>query len=282
IDLTYTTTEPLLFMSPFLSGEGVENQAGMMGVRNIDLVLNIDSSAKRAFSSGLSAEPMTVSLIGLSNCKLNLNYLSTQPSDMIASKSVLPFTEYQRYLTVHNADVASGASQAINTQALQLNQIPTKIYVVARKRLATQGPTDSNTFWPISQVSVNFNNKSGILAGASPHDLYKMSVRNGSKQHWYEFGGRAVGSSEGVAKYGAGSILVIDPSKDLCLPDYLTNGSIGSYSFSMNLTVKNTHAVALPPEIMIVCQYDGIFVTEAGISSKQTGLLTKDLVVSSS
>jgi uncharacterized membrane protein len=33
------------------------------------------------------------------------------------------------------------------------------------------------------------------------------------------------------------------------------------------------------PEILIIAEYDGFFLTEGGQSMKQTGLLTKDLVV---
>lgn len=274
IDLTYTTTEPLLFLSPFVSDDDLDNQAGLYGVRNIDLTLNFNSSAKRTFCNG-TAIPMTISLHAITGCKLNLNYLTSQPSDLIASKNVVPFSEYARFLTPSAASCRRDPHDS--HPGLAAEPDPKQDFVVARKRLADQTIQDSSSFWPISSVSVNFNNKSGILPSASAHDLYRMSVENGRKESWYEFYGKD-SKVEGKNAPSAGSILVIDPSRDLCLPDYLTNGSIGSYSFAMQLTVQNTEAAATPTEVMIICQYDGVFVTETGISSKQTGLLTKDLV----
>jgi uncharacterized membrane protein YgcG len=139
---------------------------------------------------------------------------------------------------------------------------------------------DSNAFMAIEGISINFNNVAGILANANAHDLYKLSIANGSKQDLYEFMG-AASVANGVKKNTTGSILVINPARDLSLPDYLSNGSIGQYSFQANVRVRNLDGIDVTPEILIIAEYDGFFLTEAGQSMKQTGLLTKDMVVNS-
>ena len=105
-----------------------------------------------------------------------------------------------------------------------------------------------------------------------------MSLYNGSKQDFYEFWGEAT-TVYGRKKSTIGSIVVIDPSRDLCLPDYLSNGSIGQFSLQMDVMVRNTDIAPMQPELLIIAEYNGFFLTESGQSLKQTGLLTKDLVV---
>ena len=279
IDITFESTEPLLFLSPFLAGEGNNNSAGLYGVRNMDFVFNIDTSAKRLLCSG-STVPMTVQLTDMKECFLNLNYLSTQASDLLSSRNVVPFSDYSRFLTVSDQVFAPNDTHTITAHSVQLSQIPNRLYIVARKPINLQTVKDSNSFLAIEKISVNFNNVAGILANANANDLYKLSVANGSKQSLYEFRG-AASVSDGVKKNTIGSILVLNPARDLSLPDYLSNGSIGQYSLQADITVRNLDAVDVAPEILIIAEYDGFFLTEAGQSMKQTGLLTKDLVVNS-
>jgi hypothetical protein len=279
IDITFRTTEPLLFMSPLKYGENLNNNAGLYGVKNIDFVFNIDTSAKRVLCSATTI-PFNVSLVSMGDCRLNLNYLSVQASDLLASKNVLPYVEFARYLTVNTPNTAPNAPADIVAQAVQLSQIPNRLYIVARKPMSTQNNKDSNTFLAIENISINFNNVAGILAGATAVDLYNMSVSNGSQQDIYEFLGSA-NVSHGLSKNTAGSILVIDPSKDLNLPDYLSNGSIGQFSFQANVRVRNTDVATFSPELVVIAEYNGLFITQSGQSMKQTGLLTKDVVMNS-
>jgi hypothetical protein len=183
IDITFKTTEPILFMSPFLYGDDNNNNAGLYGVKSMNFVFNLDNTARRVFCSGSTHTGMTVSLSEIKSATMNLNYLSTQASDLLSSKNVLPYTDYQKHLTTNTTgDVLANTSKEITSQALQLNQIPNKIYIVARKPMHTQTLYDSNSFFAIEKISINFNNVSGILANATVQDLYNMSATNGSRQ----------------------------------------------------------------------------------------------------
>ena len=97
---------------------------------------------------------------------------------------------------------------------------------------------DANGFLAITGVNINFNNVSGILSNANQQDLYNMSVANGSKQNLYEFMGYATTAAGNVAST-IGSIVVINPTRDLNLPDYLSVGSVGQFDLQLAIKVKN-------------------------------------------
>ena len=92
---------------------------------------------------------------------------------------------------------------------------------------------------------------------------------------------REASFTDGIKKSTIGSILVLDPSRDMNLPDYLSNDSIGQFSFQANLNYKNTDDVDYAPELVVITEYNGLFITQSGQSMKQTGLLTKDIVMNS-
>jgi hypothetical protein len=218
----------------------------------MSFVFNIDSSAKRMFCSGIP-HAINIPLLSLLNNKLNFKFLTCQPTDLLASKNVVPHCEYSRYLTVNQPNVAANGTADIVSQALQLSQIPKRIFIFCRKPITIQTIKDSNTYFAIEKINVNFNNLDGILSRASIDDLYGMSVRNGSKQDMYEFLGKAL-NVNGRSTSTAGSILIINPARDLHCPDYLSNNSTGQFSLQF---------------------------TQAGQSFKQTSLLTKEIVMNS-
>lgn len=279
IDITFESTEPLLFMSPFVFGEHVNNSAGLYGVNTMNFVFNLDTSCKRLLSSA-SPHAINLSLTAMNGVKMNLNYLTCQPSDLLATKNVVPYVEYARYPTVKSGTVNVGGDTTINSQTLSLNQIPNRIFIVCRKPMNNQTIKDSNSFWAIEDMNITFNNMSGILSGAGAHELYKISKANGSKQDWYEFAGKA-SNVNGVQASTIGSIVILNPARDMNLPDYLSNGSTGQFSFQCNVKVRNTDAVNMEPELLIIVENCGVFITQAGQSTFQSSLLTKDLVMNS-
>ena len=143
---------------------------------------------------------------------------------------------------------------------------------------------NTSSFLTINNISINLNNQSGLLSSASQYDLWRLSVRNGSTQSWGEFSGQqlvtdnATGAGSLVAS--TGSLLVLNPAYDLSLPDYISCGSLGNYNFQFQCNVTNQFGFAITPEIIIVCVNSGIFVTQSGVSSIYTGILTKEMVLS--
>jgi hypothetical protein len=145
--------------------------------------------------------------------------------------------------------------------------------------------------FPVSGLNITFNNVSGLLTSYSQNDLYMMSRRNGSQQTWSEF--RGIVTNRFKTEYaGIGSIIVIDPVRDLGLSDFLSSGSLGQFSFQATVTydkiLGHTYGEATTTatadqfqamEISTICNYGGILINDKGSSSTMSGLLTKQAVL---
>ena len=318
--------EPLM-MSPFIFGDPEHNAQGLLGINNMTFTFNIDSGLKRLFSMGTDpawqyaikagndliqgpaagggAGPVilaasgdlfrTATPVGVSNQvttpRLLMRLISTQPSDLLQSKNVCSYTDVVRFITPSfNTSVvpASGASVMLNSSAIQLNQVPQLLFITCRKPMSLQTMTDSMSQLVIQGINISFNNASGLLSSATPYQLWKMSVRNGSTQSWAQFSGQAslkesqAGGASGNVRIipTVGSVLIINPALDLSLPDYLSASSIGSYALSFQLSVATQFGADITPEICTVVANAGLFVTSQGQSSTFSGLLTKEQVLS--
>jgi hypothetical protein len=309
IFIRVTLTEPFLALSPFINCEP-QCSAGLVGVNNMSMVLNVDSSCKRLFSTannavvggnslqgyisnialGWSDAPQGGSsqAVGFANTRLLFNFLSLQPEQYakISTKNVVPFLDYPRYLTTFTSgtNIAPGAVTTLTSQSIQLNQIPDLILITARVPMSSQNWNYASSFLTIEGISVNFNNASGLLASATQQDLYNISFRNGSAQNFYEFRGEADVNNNvtgGVSQVPTtGSLLALNPVFDFSLPSYLSASSLGQYQFQFNLRVKNQYDFTIvQPEICIITVNSGIFATQQGTSQIFTGILTKEQVL---
>jgi hypothetical protein len=59
--------------------------------------------------------------------------------------------------------------------SISMNQIPDKMIIFVRKSMGTQSYTDTDSFLPIDNISINWNNNSGILSSHTSRDLYNIS-----------------------------------------------------------------------------------------------------------
>jgi hypothetical protein len=291
--------EPIV-LSPFIFGDPCFNQQGFLGINNMTFTFNIDATCKRLWSS---ANPYitNVALGSLANPngfnyqagavggalfqtapaspQMLFKFLSSQPSDLIATKNIVPYMDFPRYLTssANASAIAAGNSSTLTSSNVQINQIPDLFIINIRKPMATQDANDANAFFKINNISINLNNQSGLLSSATAYDLWRMSVRNGSTQSWAEFSGQA--SVGGVSLATTGSLLILSPAYDLSLPDYITCGSLGNYNFQFTVGVTNQLGETITPEMVTICANSGIFTTQQGVSSIYTGILTKEMVL---
>ena len=292
ISITVEVCEPLIGLSPFVFGDCDYNKQGLVGINAMSFVFNIDSSCKRFLScSPTPARDITVGLGTVANpqpfenCSMLVNFMSTQPSDLIPARNVVPYHDFPRYLSLQSATgpLGAGASATVNSQNIQINQLPDYFIICARKPMSQQTVKDASIFSVINSISVNLNNASGLLSSATAQDLWRISERNGSTQNWQEFSGKAqlTGDNAVLATDVAttGSLLILSPPFDLSLPDYLSSGSIGQYNFQLQMNITNQTASPYTPEICIICVNSGVFTTVAGSSSIFTGILTKQMVL---
>lgn len=301
ISVQTVVTEPIL-LSPFIWSDPEFNCQGLLGINNMAFTFNIDSTASRVWSTAspyyqsialgstilsvsnvFASAPAIGALVPATSPSLLFRFLSTQPSDLIQTKNIVPYMDFPRYLTssANNITVQPNIPATLTSSNLQINQIPDLFIVTVRKPMSSQTPEDSRSNLIINSISINLNNQSGLLSSSSQQDLWRLSERNGSSQSWAEFSGQAFSRGAGGLIASTGSILVLSPPYDLSLPDYITSGSLGNYNFQFTVNVSNQFGVNITPEICVVCVNSGIFSTQQGVSAVYTGILTKEMVLAS-
>lgn len=291
--LEWTTSEPLM-CPPFVWAEPETNNSAIYGIQNMNIVLNLGNPLRAVRTSYSGVDGWTnVQLLNVGQNYLNLNYITSHPSDLMPARNVVPYLEYPRYFSASSQVVANASSTTISSNTFNLNQIPDKLIIFLRKPQTLQTNSDSDRSFPIQKISINFNNNAGILSSASQYDLFRYSVEAGSKQSYAEFAGlvnwNTGGGETNAFVQTVGSYLMLDFGKHIQLTeDYYAPGSLGNFQIQFDLTVTGNYT-AVPsvdapfaPEVVLIPVNSGIFVTERGQSSVYTGILTKQDVLDAS
>ena len=266
------------------------------------------NNGSRAWRSGRAGR--TCALERVVQSSITINYLTPHPSDLLSSKCVIPYYEINRMISSQNITIAArpaaqtvtssivATKQTLNFSAVTLNQIPDKIAIYVRKRKSDQVCTDSDFFYPISNVNIMFNNQSGIASTFSQYDLWKMSKECGSNASWSEFKGTAYSHATAAVGFAAGldpadntgnmitsgAPVMLEFGKHINLSeDYLAPGSIGNFMLQFSCTVDNYElAPIVNPELVLCYINSGSLSIERGTSTLYSALLTKADVLETS
>jgi len=126
--IKFNVTEPLLFLSPYISGHS-NSQSALVGVSNMLLTLNI-GSANRVWSNASYgnlngvADPVpitptisNVSLMAFTNTALLMCFLTIPPTlyDKVARINICNYNQYTPYQTTFTSNLASKASLSYST-----------------------------------------------------------------------------------------------------------------------------------------------------------------------
>jgi hypothetical protein len=288
-----TVSEPLLGLPTTAMKE---DESNYLSIKNLELLLQWNDMRNVFNISGSNnlwksyAGDVDNRLVISDSAKLNLKYMSLHAYQYskLNSKNVLPYDEIVSYKRLFTA-VAAGTE---TTDVISMRQIPNYIYMVIKPQYNSQKPQFSNHLcFPVTGMNITFNNVSGLLTSYSQNDLYQMSRRNGSMQTWSEFRG-VIKNKNGTEYADIGSIIVIDPVRDLGLSDYLSSGSLGQFSFQATVTYDNIYGHTFGAgttqltadqfnawEIATICNYGSILINDKGSSSTMSGLLTKQAVL---
>jgi len=316
IVIKFETIEPFM-LSPLIWCDPKSNNQGFYGIQVLNCVFNLASDTSRILRSAqapflTSTYPATTpnpafsdlkcSLTNILESQMFIQYYTRQPSDLVSARNCVPFAEYPRYLSPIGSSLLAAAKNAntgvitpttlnsINSQSISLNSIPDKLIIVVRKAVSKQTLYDSDHFFPIKKIVVNFNNKAGLLSSATQWDLWRMSVESGSNQTWAEFSGRAaVGGALGKYAQGynevplVGSVLCLEMGNHIELDDVFSAGSIGQFQLQFQLDIENWSGEAFDPndlEICLITMNSGVFVLERGTSQTYTAILSRSDVLS--
>lgn len=297
----YTCTEPLM-LSPFTFLQKYDSCGSIYGITNMNIVLNLDSSAfnrMTCLSSAIegvnlgagndvaAASVVSSDFASSNDMKFLLNFVSAHPSQMLPPRNVVPYYDMPRYINTTTLG-DSGATKVLQSQSLQLNQVPDMLIIGVRDVQSARTAGVPDRWYPISASSFNWNNNSGILSSASQQDLYSMSEDNCLNMNWLEFQGKGLLNNNAALASNVlktcGGFLVLAFGKDIQLvEDFYAQGSIGNFNLQYQVTVLNNSADnGRACELVTIPVNSGLFVTEKGVSQTYTGILTKQDVLDAS
>ncbi len=304
--------EPLFLLSPFFWGCG--NSSAFFNVTTMDFNITfLGNAAYRAWShdstSGTDGTPLGTGVtnnsssiqfnnfvgpafsfgqLGLGSVPLMLfQFITPQESQVLSPNLEIsyPYFDVPRYPTDYGAAVNPNASVQINSNNIQLNSIPRRLYIYARMRNQdlNSSPSNTDTFLQINNVNIQFQNKSGLLSNASMDQLYEMSHKNHCNMTWTQWsGGPVYAKGNLTTTVGTiGSVVCVEFATDVGLDSLDAPGKLGQYMLQIQVQVTNINqTTAINPTLYIVPVLEGVFtISGLGRSSTNVGVITsKDIL----
>lgn len=298
IHFKFKATEKLV-LSPFIFSEECGDSVGLYGVNNMQLVFNFGNVSRCVRSApNAGSEKRVIKDVNLDNAskgsvwespKLNCIFL-TPPLDVkLPPKSIVPYYEYPRYISTPGTEVAAGTTATLQSQTITLPQIPDMLLIYARPDEYESHQGD--WYLPIDNISLNFDNFSGLLSTMTPEQLYNIAVDNGLEMDWNNWNGqgRVVNNDpeNNDAKSSLntnnvslnGGFLLLSMGKDVPLQASQAPSVVGNYTLQFNVRVKNTSGTNLTPKLYTIAINSGFFETQAGSSRIIKGVLTESDVI---
>lgn len=258
----FSSTEPL-YVSPFLSKS---DEYSLLGVQTLTVNFNM-ANLFRCWSHSDYASASTISsAIGslYAPPEIHLNYLTPSPLQPIPSSIVFNYSNIDVYQTDNPVSIAANGTFSLPSNNIQLNTIPKRIVVFARRNDSTTTVSTTDSFAALTSLSINFDNQSGILSGASQEQLWLMSRESGLNLSWTEF-------SKTV-----GSVMILDLPKTLALQNDTEAPSLQiSKQLQITAGFKNinpTNAVTFSMYILVIS--DGLITITDGVTIQQNSVLS--------
>ena len=315
-----TSVEKLL-LPPFIFSDQDELSTGLFGVQNFQVQMNIAPSPSRVFrvstettlfrvetgkaldatlSAATTAWSTTAAKGGIwaTQPSLAVQFLTPSLDVPLPPKSIVPYMEFPRYISTPATNVP--ASTSLNSSStdlvsntITLPNIPDLLLVYV-KPSAYASSTQGDWSLPITKISMNFDNFSGLLSTMTQEQLYAMSVHNGVDMDWSEWSGYGVvpfsqvATTTSTVTRGGGAVglvggpLVLRPGRDFALQSGQAPGLVGNFTLQFTVSVQNFTGVNVDGtagnpyvNIYVVPISSGFFETIKGSSRIIKGVLTE-------
>lgn len=311
----FTATEKL-FVSPFIWNEAVGDEVGLFGLNNFQLVLNMKGDVSRLVRNApLATQTQNRTIYGVQflntspfvNPRLNCLFL-TPPLDInLPSRSVLQYLEYPRYVSsqADGTTIAPLSSQPLVSSTITLPVLPDMLIIYCKPSQYGTSPTPpapypgvpfadgaafGDFYCPITQISINFDNYSGLLASHTRQQLYAISAKNGLRMDYNTWSGLGKVSNPSAAALTAGTspvnaglvggFLVLKMGEDIPLQAGQASGVVGNYTLQFNCQAFNQTGTTITPQLYVIAVNSGYFESQSGSSRIIRGVLTEQDVIS--
>lgn len=271
-DGTTATVECLIseyiFVSPLTFGMG--DECGLIGISQFEVVANFNNGKelKRVWShNAVDGENITDIDVQMGNTtyaklpELHFNYLTPRDTQLNKLPKKMTYSYYNIERYPRDFNIAANTTSRIMSDNIQVNSVPKRIYLFARKKNGVRTFSDTDSYLPITGISLNWNNLSGQLGNADSSDLYEISRRNGLEMSYSQW-----------RKY-IGSVLCLDFSCDVGLHNNEAPGVLGNYQMQIDATFENNTADTMEASMYIIAVYEGVFCIADGNTYSQLGVV---------
>lgn len=197
---------------------------------------------------GLSGT-ITNATVNFTSANLFLNFI-TPPEGYSLPRQVYYSWVNPTFYQQSTVTVAPGAQTSQNSQTIQLDTVPSRMYAWMDKPDASMDMTQTDTVpFNMNSISIRWDTVANILADMTPQDIYQMSVGSGFTSTWNQaYGTIAFPAYSGAVATptGTGMIACINFGTNLPLPAGQCPGLAGRHTLQVRLTCTNisTQSVA--------------------------------------
>jgi hypothetical protein len=129
---------------------------------------------------GTDGDPLEEVTVAVNEAFIHASYPTPDMLTVIPPVNSYPYYEPQVYSPSVLGITAAGAFADLPMNAVQLNSIPSRIYIFVWKADADVRITDTDTYAFLENVNISFDNRDSILSNAQPYDLYQIATKNGT------------------------------------------------------------------------------------------------------
>lgn len=277
--LAFDITEPLM-LSPFIATQE-HDHPGLTGVRSMILTINWSNNLSRMWSHNNALITISSINVAFTNVELYVAYITPKYTLQPSPINQYNYTNVEYYNT-GAISLADGATYQASLNNIQLQQIPNKIMLFARKSDQTRTYNDPDSYLQITSINITYMNRTGILGTARQEQLYQISKRNKLNMTYNDFSGKVLTTVEGDNLHTCGSIIVLDPAFDFGLPSDYTNGLSIQNQLQVNVTIKNNTGATMDAVCYLVTLTEGVLTIQDTNVVTQLGVITKEDVMKSS
>ena len=272
-----TIREPL--MNPFLDYDITKRRAGLPFVQLFNVQSNFLANISRIFSLNDPMNNITGITVNVIGATLVQTWLTAPTNMNLPPVAVLDYNTVvanQTSIPTTFGAIGSGNNtQTVVSQSYQLNQIPKKLWIYVKNNAldVANGYLLSDFTFPISAITVQFNNQAGLLSNWTATDIYNNCMA--------EEGGRM---SFMQSQYFTGCVLSLDPVKLFGLQNDETAGLLGTFQLSVTVTCNNPSTITpFNANLFVTWAMDSIMtITQEGTSNITQGFIRKEDVVMAS
>ncbi len=278
--LTFYTCEPL-FLSPFEINQE-DNEGGLIGVQQFTLNINLQNltrvwswDTETAAIDGRVLTSVDVNVI--SNPTLMMNFITPSPTAIIPKSVSYSYKGITTYQSGPFSAGSIGGTFSATSNNIQFNSIADRLMIFLSQQNSDlnglNGVTSADYFAAIDNISITWDNRSGVLAEVPAQGLYQIAQKNGYNKSWQAW------------NTYLGPVLILNMSEDVCLNSPAEAPSLQTtkqFQITVQCRDLNTDGIVINGNPAIPIRYtlnvvtiaDGLFSVQNNSASVQNSILT--------